>query len=55
MPDEIGFRASKELIHALDEIALERSEPGDRVTRSDVAREAVSEFIERNKTEQAAD
>ena len=39
------------LLSKIDKIAHERSEPGERVSRSEVVREALSEYVERHEDE----
>jgi len=40
--------------HRLNEIAHEQSEPSDRVTASDVVREAIQDYVERYADDPAA-
>ncbi|WP_226040814.1 ribbon-helix-helix protein, CopG family [Natrinema sp. DC36] len=42
-----GVSIPDEMIEEVDEIAYERSEPGDSVSRSEIIREAIDEYLER--------
>lgn len=44
-----GVSIPDEMIKEVDEIAYERSEPGDSVSRSEVIREAIKEYLERQE------
>lgn len=44
--DEVKARVTSERRSTLEEIAHERSEPGSRVTVSDLVREAVDEYLD---------
>ncbi|WP_172704571.1 CopG family ribbon-helix-helix protein [Natrinema thermotolerans] len=43
-----GVSLPDEMIDEVDELAYERSEPGDSVSRSEVIREAIEEYLERH-------
>lgn len=45
---ETSMYIGEDLIEAVDEIAHERSSPGNRVSRSEVFREAVQEYVNRH-------
>ncbi|MFB6237551.1 MAG: ribbon-helix-helix domain-containing protein [Halopenitus sp.] len=40
-----------ELLDEVDEVAHDRSEPGDRTSRSEVVRDALEEYLERHCSE----
>ncbi|WP_226479128.1 CopG family ribbon-helix-helix protein [Natrinema amylolyticum] len=42
-----GVSIPDEMIEDVDEIAYERSEPGNSVSRSEIIREAIEEYLER--------
>ncbi|GAB3669601.1 CopG family ribbon-helix-helix protein [Halopiger thermotolerans] len=42
-----GVSIPDEMIEEVDEIAYERSEPGNSVSRSEIIREAINEYLER--------
>jgi len=46
--DDVRARISSEMTERLEQLALDRSEPGDRVTSSDLLREAVAEYLARH-------
>ncbi|WP_394340604.1 ribbon-helix-helix domain-containing protein [Natrinema ejinorense] len=52
-----GVSLPDEMIDEVDEIAYERSEPGDSVSRSEVIREAIGEYLDRHnrRPDQSAD
>lgn len=43
---DVQFKMSQSLIDDLDEVAFEASTPKNRVTRSDVLREAARDYVE---------
>lgn len=45
-----GVSLPDEMIDRVDEIAYERSEPGESVSRSEIIREAIDEYLERNES-----
>ena len=52
---QASFYLDEGLIDSLDEIAHERSAPGDTVSRSEVASEALREYIDRHRSESGHD
>jgi len=52
LDDDIRTRISEETGRELDELAIERSEPDNRVTRSDLVRDAIDEYLQRYRTEE---
>jgi predicted DNA-binding protein len=44
---ELRIRVTEEKRKRIEKIAHERSEPGDRVSLSDVLREAIDEYLDR--------
>lgn len=45
---KIEFQASEELADDLDRVAFEQSSPKNRVTRSDILREAARDYVEKH-------
>lgn len=48
---ETSIYLDEDLKADLDEIAHERSEPGERVSRSAIIQEAAEEYVERHRSE----
>lgn len=48
---ETSIYLDEDLKADLDEIAHERSEPGNRVSRSAIIQEAAEEYVERHRSE----
>jgi len=46
-PDSISVRIGTERRQGLEELAVERSKPGDRVTITDLAQEAIGDLLEK--------
>jgi len=48
---ETSIYLDEDLKAELDEIAHERSEPGDRVSRSAIIQEAAEEYVDRHRSD----
>jgi metal-responsive CopG/Arc/MetJ family transcriptional regulator len=48
--EQVNFRVDEDVLSDVDEIAHARSEPGNRVTRSDIIREALDKYLEKSET-----
>jgi len=51
LDDDVRARVPGEMVEELQEIAHERTEPGNRVFVSDIVREALAEYLEQDREE----
>jgi hypothetical protein len=51
LDDDVRARINSGSVRRLEEIAHDRSEPGNKVTVSDLVREAIDEYLQRHSDE----